>query len=576
MKKKFLSICFFLIFITSLTSGLIFNKMMKDNYIETAYLAALSQGNIISIFLSENKNHYLPVFRLAQFFSNKSEYRVTFLDEKGTPIADSHDNSIIFTSYENTPLFKANNLNLPIYRITSSSDKKYKILEVFSNRVNINNKNVILMLSKKLTFFNDFQKKIAGTIIFSILFSGIISIIFSLIVVNKIVNPILNLTKALKNVALGNFNTSLIKLHTNDEIQELSNNFIFMQDKINNLLQTIKSKANNLQLILNNLQTSIFVISKNGEIILVNNQAIKEFSFDKKYKSIFDYPQLQFFICDVKEAIINNKTINIKKSVENKVYKIKLNYIKDTSNQIIITVQDISKIENTEKMRREFVSNASHELKTPITIISGFIETIKLGHVKDPKQLSHFIDIIENEVKRLNLLTTSLLTLSNSENTLTNNKKEYTFNLQDELNSIISLYENIAKKQKITIIQTIENKEITAPISHEWIRTVFGNILDNAIKYSTEESKIYINSFILNSKLIISVKDHGIGIDKKDLQNIFRRFYRVDKSRNSKTGGTGLGLAIVKNMITNVNGKIKVESQLNKGTTFTISIPIKF
>ena len=169
-----------------------------------------------------------------------------------------------------------------------------------------------------------------------------------------------------------------------------------------------------------------------------------------------------------------------------------------------------------------------------------------------------------------------MLTLSNSENTLTNNKKEYTFNLQDELNSIISLYENIAKKQKITIIQTIENKEITAPISHEWIRTVFGNILDNAIKYSTEESKIYINSFILNSKLIISVKDHGIGIDKKDLQNIFRRFYRVDKSRNSKTGGTGLGLAIVKNMITNVNGKIKVESQLNKGTTFTISIPIKF
>lgn len=576
MKKKFLSICFFLIFITSLTSGLIFNKMMKDNYIETAYLAALSQGNIISIFLSENKNHYLPVFRLAQFFSNKSEYRVTFLDEKGTPIADSHDNSIIFTSYENTPLFKANNLNLPTYRITSSSDKKYKILEVFSNKVTINNKNVILMLSKKLTFFNDFQKKIAGTIIFSILFSGIISIILSVIVVNKIVNPILNLTKALKNVALGNFNTSLIKLHTNDEIQELSNNFIFMQDKINNLLQTIKSKANNLQLILNNLQTSIFVISKNGEIILVNNQAIKEFSFEKEYKSIFNYPQLQFFINDVKEAIINNKTINIKKSVENKVYKIKLNYIKDTSNQIIITVQDISKIENTEKMRREFVSNASHELKTPITIISGFIETIKLGHVKDPKQLSHFIDIIENEVKRLNLLTTSLLTLSNSENTLTNNKKEYTFNLQDELNSIISLYENIAKKQKITIIQTIENKEITAPISHEWIRTVFGNILDNSIKYSTEESKIYINSFILNSKLIISVKDHGIGIDKKDLQNIFRRFYRVDKSRNSKTGGTGLGLAIVKNMITNVNGKIKVESQLNKGTTFTISIPIKF
>lgn len=573
MRKKFLSICFLLIFITSLTLGLSFNRMMKNNYIETAFSTALSQANLISIFLSENKKSYLPVFRLVQFFANKSDYRVTFIDEKGTPIADSQDNSIIFTSYADLPVFSGNETTVPVYRIVPSGDKRNKTLEVFATKLTINNKPVILMLSKKLTFFNDFQKKIAGTILFSIIFSGILSIIFSIIVVDRAIKPILLLTKAVKNITLGKYNTAL-SITTHDEIRELGNNFIYMQNKINTLVQAIEDKANNLQLILNNLQTAIFVISKDGKLVLFNNYAIKEFNISKQYATIFDYPQLKFLTEGLDQIMENKRIINMKKNSNNKTYRIKLNYIEDNTDQVIITAQDITKIETTERMRREFVSNASHELKTPITIISGFIETIKLGHIKDSNQLNHFIDIIEQEVKRLSLLTNSLLELSNSENSGNSKKQIYTIKLNECFTNIISLYEKLAKDKQIDILSEIENVEITSYINYEFLRTVVGNLIDNAIKYSNNNTNIFITANLNNNKIIIKVQDQGIGISESDLQNIFRRFYRVDKSRNSKTGGTGLGLAIVKNMIFNLNGKIKVDSKLGEGTVFTVTIPL--
>ncbi|WP_270426658.1 sensor histidine kinase [Fusobacterium mortiferum] len=573
MRKKFLSICFLLIFITSLTLGLSFNRMMKNNYIETAFSTALSQANLISIFLSENKKSYLPVFRLVQFFANKSDYRVTFIDEKGTPIADSQDNSIIFTSYADLPVFSGNETTIPVYRIIPSGDKRNKTLEVFATKLTINNKPVILMLSKKLTFFNDFQKKIAGTILFSIIFSGILSIILSIIVVDRAIKPILLLTKAVKNITLGKYNTAL-SITTHDEIRELGNNFIYMQNKINTLVQAIEDKANNLQLILNNLQTAIFVISKDGKLVLFNNYAIKEFNINKQYTTIYDYPQLKFLTEGLNQIIENKKIINMKKNTNNKTYRIKLNYIEDNTDQVIITAQDITKIETTERMRREFVSNASHELKTPITIISGFIETIKLGHIKDSNQLNHFIDIIEQEVKRLSLLTNSLLELSNSENFGNSKKQIYTIKIDECFANIISLYEKLAKDKQIDILSEIENIEITSYINYEFLRTVVGNLIDNAIKYSNNNTNIFVKANLNNNKIIIKVQDQGIGISKADLQNIFRRFYRVDKSRNSKTGGTGLGLAIVKNMIFNLNGKIKVDSKLGEGTVFTVTIPL--
>ncbi|HJH07051.1 MAG TPA: HAMP domain-containing histidine kinase, partial [Fusobacterium ulcerans] len=196
------------------------------------------------------------------------------------------------------------------------------------------------------------------------------------------------------------------------------------------------------------------------------------------------------------------------------------------------------------------------------------------GHFKDRKQLEYFIDIIDRETQRLNHLVNDLLQLSHIENSSKNEKNIYTISLLDSFNTITSLYKNIAIKKDITINTTVENITIISYISEEWLRTVVGNLIDNAIKYTEASTSINVKASVKNLKLTVSVEDFGRGIEKNELKKIFHRFYRVDKSRNSKIEGTGLGLSIVKNMILNMKGKIKVKSEINKGSTFTLIIDI--
>ena len=242
--------------------------------------------------------------------------------------------------------------------------------------------------------------------------------------------------------------------------------------------------------------------------------------------------------------------------------------------QVLLVIEDITAIEKTESLRREFVSNASHELKTPITIISGFIETIKLGHIKDEKQLNHFVEIMEKEVKRLALLTDNLLHLSRAEKILAENSEEKILNLKLLLEEIRKSFFNIAERKKIEIEIKADDKEIKTKLSNEWFRTVIGNLIDNSIKYSNNDSKIELIGYIKGEYLSITIKDEGIGIPKEELENIFRRFYRVDKSRNRKIEGNGLGLAIVKNMVYSINGKINIESEVGLGTKIVLEFPL--
>lgn len=569
MKKKFLSICFLLVIITSLTIGIIFNKLMKDNYINLALETGLAQGNLINVFLTEHTNTELSLYRLAQYFGNKSEYRVTFIDEQGKALADSQDNSVIF---ENNNRFKLENgKNYPYYHIVKIGD--VKILEIFTEAIEYDGKKIIPILSKELTYFNDFQKGIILTIIYGVLISGLLSLLMSYFVVGKTVKPIIELTKIAKNIAYGDLEGE-VKIVSNDEIGELAKTFNFMSEKVKQLLKKIELKANELQNIIDNLQSAVFVIRRNGEIILINKFAIEELKIERKYNNIFEYQELEKLKLKIKKIIENNEELDTKIEFQEKIYRMKIRYILGEEEQVLITLQNITNIEMVEKLRREFVSNASHELKTPITVISGFIETIKLGHVKDEKQLFYFVDIMEKEIKRLGVLTDNLLQLSRTEK-ISEEKKEYKdLNLRKTLEAIIAIFSSIATRKKILVEKDIQIDTIKTTISEEWLRTVVGNLVDNAIKYSKDGTRVLIEASLINKRLIISIKDSGIGIPKEDIENIFRRFYRVDKSRNKKIEGNGLGLAIVKNMVSSINGKIEVESEVNNGTTMRLILPL--
>jgi two-component system phosphate regulon sensor histidine kinase PhoR len=224
-------------------------------------------------------------------------------------------------------------------------------------------------------------------------------------------------------------------------------------------------------------------------------------------------------------------------------------------------------------MRRDFVANVSHELRTPLTSIKGFVETILDGAVRK-KERERFLNIIDNHVNRLNTLIEDLLTISHLEKDGT--REEVTLEqapLNDVIENAVNVCADAASHKDITV--TINTDEtIQAQLNPSLFEQALVNLIDNAIKYSDENTEITITSKSDNRNIVISVTDQGAGIAKKHFHRLFERFYRVDKARSRKMGGTGLGLSIVKHIVNIHNGTVHVESEVGKGSTFTIILPL--
>lgn len=222
-----------------------------------------------------------------------------------------------------------------------------------------------------------------------------------------------------------------------------------------------------------------------------------------------------------------------------------------------------------ENMRREFVANVSHELKTPLTSISGFIETLQNGAIEDPEIRMRFINIVAIETTRLKRLISDLLQLSDIENEAQNS--ESYFNVKNSVEGTIEVLEPIASERKIELKCKIGN-EIKIKGSEDKFKQMIMNLIENGIKYNRDGGYVYVDASETTNEIIINIKDSGIGIANDDINRIAERFYRVDKSRSKKVGGTGLGLSIVKHAATLFNGELTISSELGKGSTFTITI----
>ena len=226
----------------------------------------------------------------------------------------------------------------------------------------------------------------------------------------------------------------------------------------------------------------------------------------------------------------------------------------------VIAVQDISDIKRLENMRSQFVANVSHELKTPLTSIKGFTETLK--YVEDEETRKKFLDIIEKEADRLGRLINDILILSKIESDISGEEDEFLPN--KVVDDVINMVKVLADNKNITIELDERNYDLLFGDKDRFLQLVL-NIVENSIKYSNEGSTVKISSFTKGDNYNLIVEDNGIGIPR-----ILERFYRVDKAR--KSGGTGLGLAIVKHIVKTFNGNIKVESALGVGSKFIIQI----
>ena len=394
-----------------------------------------------------------------------------------------------------------------------------------------------------------------------------LSIILALKLVRIIVDPVKHLENVTSKIANGNLQTR-VNINSDDELGHLGKTFNNMADQLQSKISEIVDRQNRLESILNCMQSGVIAVDNNNDIITINPYAKKIFGINSNVTG----KCLNRCIEDkrIKDILKNEDgseiQVKIKKPVR-RFLKIKTATVINGYKKIgrVIAIQDITEMKRLENIRTQFVANVSHELKTPLTSIKGFAETLR--YVDDDETKNKFLDIIDKETIRLTRLINDILVLSNLESNTVEEMEEF---LPDEIiYDVIDILSEQANKKDIEVNFDRKNVNYILGQKDKFMQIAL-NIIENAIKYSENGDKVFIKSFSKDGYYNFIVEDTGIGIPEEDLPRIFERFYRVDKAR--KSGGTGLGLAIVKHIVKSFGGTIDVKSELNKGTEFTFRI----
>ncbi len=311
----------------------------------------------------------------------------------------------------------------------------------------------------------------------------------------------------------------------------------------------------------------VFEKSPWGLLIVNNDQSLIHIN-EAARKIELNTPQIKKLTAKALKGVPVKQ--NIQFPHNNRIIEVQTFPLYDQDNNIsgcFATLQDTTKIAALADVKKDFIANVSHDLRTPIASIKSLTEALIAGAKDDPQRLDSFLQELDKQSERLSNLVQDILDLSKIENkeTLTLKKLDIKPLLEQSIN--VSKHQAEIKNIKVELKTS---PSLQANADAEQLMKAFNNLLDNSIKYTPQSGSILITATTNNGQIKISFKDTGIGIPQKDLPRIFERFYRVSKSRSIETGGTGLGLSIVKHVIENHGGKIKVKSQLNKGSEFIL------
>lgn len=508
------------------------------------------------------RNNYEDVNEVKGIKLNNTTIRCTYINSGGQVIYDTLGE--VDENHLNRIEVKEALKDGEAYAVRNSTTDNEKLV-YYAKKLDNGN---ILRLSisfKSASYFNFYKlgySFIIGILIF------VFTFIISMKLVRTIMKPVNELEEVTSRIARGDLHIRA-KAKTNDELGTLGKTFNNMADQLQIKINEVMDKQNRLESIVKSMESGVIAVDLDNNIIIINPYAKRIFGIkdDITGEKIYDYIEdfdINYFLNEEEEI---SKEIKILHPAEREL-KIKKAFILSGREKIgkVIAVQDISDIKRLENMRSQFVANVTHELKTPLTSIKGFAETLK--YVEDEKTREKFLDIIDNEAERLSRLISDILVLSKIESSTTTDDEDFMpYIVIDE---VISIVKNMAENKNISLIIEKSERDIKLHGDKDKFLQLVLNLVENGIKYSNEGSTVKVRSFIKKGDYILQVEDNGIGIPKEDIPRIFERFYRVDKSR--KGGGTGLGLAIVKHIVKIFNGEISIESELNKGSIFTVTI----
>jgi len=409
----------------------------------------------------------------------------------------------------------------------------------------------------------------------------LLAALLSLFVSRRISQPLERIKQGAERFAAGDFSYRLHSIGST-ETDALAETMNEMASQLEERLQTVSKERNQREAVLSSMVEGVLAVDTTGHIISMNKAAAQFFNVfqpdtapGRSIEEVFRNVKLQKFVAEVLKG---QETRECELTVENtqtcylQARGTNLLGLQASRIGAVVVFNDVSRLRRLENLRRDFVANVSHELKTPITSIKGFVETLLDGAMNNPAEAERFLKIVAKHADRLNSIIEDLLMLSRLEQGGKEGMEMQKAGLCGILNSAVEVCAQRAGAKNITVnVECADN--LIATVNPPLIEQALINLIGNAVKYSADGKNIVVGARAEKGGVVLTVKDQGYGIEEKHLERLFERFYRVDKGRSRQEGGTGLGLSIVKHIAQAHGGTISVQSRYGEGSTFSIFLP---
>ena len=548
-------------------------SLMQDRFARALYVDGLSSQHIDS---------------LCKNLGEQIQTRITVILHSGEVIGDSFARVETMENHRKRPEIKAalsGEKSMAVrYSPTLDKNMMYLALPIVYNRSEF----AVIRTAVSISDIDAKIEAMRNSIALVLVLTTMAAALASLYVSRRITKPVEQMRQGAQAFSKGNL-TNRLSYPDTEELSQLAGAMNFMASELNKKIMDVRNRSRELEAVHTSMEEGVIAINGQEQIITINKAAAKIFDFSPetlKTKHVLEVARnydLQVFI---KKALATAEPVEddiVIDADERMVLNIHSTALYDTHDKrmgTLIIFRDITRIRLLETMHKDFAANVSHELKTPLTTIKGFIETL-LQMTADSSgapdqesaaQYSRFLGIIEKNVNRMVRLIDDLLALSRLERLKGTDIQLETHLLAGSIQKVVRFCADRAQARGVTMEVHCPDA-IAGLVDPTLMEQAVFNLVDNAIKYSGEGACITIHVELKAPNIEIQVKDTGQGIDAAHLPKIFNRFYRVDKGRSRDQGGTGLGLAIVKHIVQYHNGRIEVESRRGKGTCFSITIP---